>query len=214
MSSTTFSDDMNHNDYQPPKIFLLNGPAGSGKDTAGAYLVKSVGGRVLKFAEPIKRAAAAIYHAGDRNAFNVFDASVEEKKKPRDIYFGKSCREVQIGVSENFLKPFHGDQQIFGRILCEEIDSVSQLNEGEAFFITDSGFRPEAEMLVERYGAENVFLFRLFRDGCSFAGDSRSYITLKDLGVSEFDIQNPNDNIGAFYKTLYDIGCHCVARRV
>lgn len=193
----------------PPKIFLLNGPPRSGKDTGSEWLAKHFGGRILTFANPIKRTVTALFHNNDRKAFAAFDTA-DLKDTPQSLYFGKTCREVQIGVSENFLKPFFNDTGVFGKLLVGEIEHYrDRLFEGP-FFISDSGFRPEAEVLIEKYGAENVFLFRLHREGYTFKGDSRGYITLKDMGVREFDITNTNDNLPAFYESLRYVVDHCL----
>lgn len=193
----------------PPKIFLLNGPPRSGKDTGSEWLSKHFGGRVLKFANPIKRTVTALFHNGDRKAFMAMDTA-ELKDTPQDIYFGKSCRAVQIGVSENFLKPFFNDTGVFGRLLVNEIDAYRDRLFTGPFFISDSGFRTEAEVLIEKYGAENIFLLRLHRENHTFKGDSRGYITLKDLNVREFDITNTNDNLPAFYENLRYVVDHCL----
>jgi hypothetical protein len=192
-----------------PKFFLLNGPARSGKDTAGKHLALTFGGQLVKFAEPIKRTVTAIYHGGSRADFNSYDTA-ELKDIPQDIYFGKTCREVQIGVSENFLKPFHNDQSVFGKLLNRDVQRLLERGETGPFFITDSGFNREAELLVEQYGASNVFLFRIFREGHTFSGDSRGYITLKHLGVREFDVENMTGNVQAFYDVLNSIVPHCL----
>lgn len=190
---------------QKPIVILLNGPPGSGKDTAGEHLTFVYeNSRILKLADPLKRAATAIYHNGNRDAFNIND-TLENKGIPQDCYFGKTCREVQIGISEAFMKPFHNDQRVFGKILKDRIKFAHEHDGTKIFFITDSGFRPEAEELIEEFGAENVFLFRLHRENHTYKTDSRGYITLKDLGVREFDIQNPDENKNAYFASLENI---------
>lgn len=184
MSSTDFSN-------QSPKIFLLNGPPRSGKDTGGHWLAAKYG-QVVKFAEPIKRAVCAIYHGNDRAAFDHYD-SAELKDMPQQVYFGKTCREAQIAVSETFLKPFHNDKGVFGKLLVQDIErreETPNLLSRRNYFVTDSGFRPEAEIIVERFGAQNVFLIRVEREGYSYLGDSRGYIALDDLGVQTLVVKN------------------------
>lgn len=192
-----------------PVIFLLNGPPRSGKDTAAMWLQEKYNGRLMKFADPIKQAVTAIYHGGDRAEFDKYDTA-ELKDKPQDVYFLKTCRECQIGVSENFLKPFHNDTQIFGRFFANTIERMSPSQAQGPFFVSDSGFRGESEFLVKRYGPKKIFLFRIFRDGYSFEKDSRNYVTLKDLQVSEFDIQNVEGNKPAFFAALEHIVDHCL----
>ena len=187
----------------PIKIVLFNGPPGSGKDTAAYHLAETCCGKNVKFAEPIKRAVTAIYHGGDRTDFNKYD-TLEMKGIPQDIYFGKTCRQVQIGVSEDFLKPFH-DTAVFGKILAQDITRMMVSHGPGPYFVSDSGFRPEAEVLVNKFGASNIYLARIHREGCDFSNDSRSYISLKDLGVIEFDIENHNDNKALFLEELSSI---------
>lgn len=184
-----------------PKIILLNGPPGSGKDTAGEHLeIVYPHSCIMKLADPLKRAATAIYHDGDRHAFNKLD-TLENKGKPQDCYFGKTCREIQIGISEAFMKPFHDDKRVFGKILKRRIKDAVKSEGLKLFFITDSGFRPEAEELIEEFGAENVFLVRLYREGHTYNTDSRGYIELEDLGVQEFNVKNhEGDKKGYFFE--------------
>ncbi len=204
MSSTTKS----------PKIFLLNGPKYSGKDTGGAWLAAKYG-TVVKFAEPIKRAVTAVYHAGNRDDFDKYDTP-ELKDLPQGVYLGKTCREVQISVSEDWLKPFHNNPKVFGYFLINDIQrrqDMPNLLSRRNYFVTDSGFEPEAEALIDMYGAENMFLARVHCDGCTFTGDSRSYINLDKFGVKSMDITNNKkpgglngylETLDTFIKSCYD----------
>ena len=45
--------------------------------------------------------------------------------------------------------------------------------------------------MLELFGNENAILIRLRRDGCTYEGDSRSYIELPD--VHTVDIMNTGD---------------------
>ena len=170
------------------KIILLNGPAGSGKDTAAALLAEANGGGIVKFASPLKRAAAAIYFSGNQKKFDEFD-TYEEKGIEREEFFGKSCRQVQIDISEKFLKVQHG-QDVFGRILSKSLSYYKELGYDTNFYVSDSGFVPEAEVLVKDYSPANVILVRIYRPGYNFEGDSRSYIRLDHLGVQSHDVHN------------------------
>ena len=182
-----------------PDIFLINGPPMCGKDTLAERLIHKYNGQLFKFADPIKRTVTQVYHAGDRAEFDHYDCNPDLKGTPQDVYFGKSCRDVQIAVSESWLKPYHNDPGIFGHLLVKSIEQNAEPN--KPIFVSDSGFRREAEVLVDVYGAERVVLFRIEREGFTFKGanDSRDYIYLKDLGVGEFDIYNPQDNLNAFF---------------
>lgn len=168
------------------KIILLNGPPRAGKDTLGEmYKNKEYFTKVEKFAGPIKAAATAIYCGGNRGLFDSYDTPAL-KDTPQPIFMGKTCREVQIAISENFLKPYHG-QDIFGRLMVERLKLVDPIT---VVVITDSGFMEEAESLVKQFGVDKVFLVRLHRDGYDFSNDSRNYINLDHLGVPSIDITN------------------------
>lgn len=183
------------------KIVLLNGPAGSGKDTFANALCNLVNtrGEVVKFASPLKTVAMHLYCNGDSKKFYEFDHDQVKKVTPDDVFLGKTCRQVQIDISEQYMKPMHG-QNVFGKLLAETIAQKAESGV-EAFYVSDSGFRPEAETLVDKFGAEDVLLVRIHRDSCpvnengSFPKDSRGYINLDDLGVKSIDLVNVDDNI-------------------
>lgn len=187
-----------------PYIFLINGPPGAGKDTLGHFLTeRTVSSAVVKFAAPIKRAAAGIYGREDFLAHDNF----EVKNEPAAAFLGKSCREVQIAISEQFMKQFHGID-VFGRFLARDITIRNQKQDIDNFFVTDSGFLDEAKVLVDTFGADRIILFRIHREGHTFSGDSRGYIDLSELGVQQFDIKNngtPEEFCNEAYKIVQDI---------
>lgn len=172
-----------------PKIILLNGPPHCGKDTIGNQLWKLTNqSSVVKFATPLKTVATHLYCNGDRDLFDKMDAP-EQKGKPDELFFGKSCRQVQIDISESYAKPMHGPR-VFGKILASTIKQRMATEQTRTFFVTDSGFLPEAEELVDQFGRDNVILIRIHRDGKTFDGDSRSYINLDLIGVTSLDVNN------------------------
>ena len=169
------------------KILLLNGPPRCGKDTF-AKVIKGFSPSLVhieKFALPMKLCVPIAYGITQERWAEL--DSAELKDKPADELFGRTPREPQIGFSEDFLKKMHG-KDIFGRLLLRRLEHVSAKFETVA--ISDSGFREEAEMLVKHYGAENVYLWRIYREGCDYKDDGRGYIDLEDLGVLQFDIEN------------------------
>jgi hypothetical protein len=129
--------------------------------------------------QPIKDAIRAM--------FNMTDAQqqyCEEHKDSRLPYlFDCTYREAQIAFSEHFAKELFG-VTVFGRLAARRIaNSVSRM-----FVCSDSGFVQEAHPLVQQVGAENVLVIRLHRRGCTFDGDSRSYITI--AGATNIDLDN------------------------
>ena len=167
-------------------IILFNGPPGSGKDTIANRSKYHFGGIVEKFAGPIKQIVPHFYGI-TKDEFDFMDSNTEEKKKPRDCFYGLSCREVQIAISETYAKPTH-DKSIFGKLLISRLEQHTQNN---CFYISDSGFKEEAHQLVDKYGADAVTLVRIHRDGATFKGDSRGYIYLDD--IHSLDLDNNGD---------------------
>lgn len=81
-----------------------------------------------------------------------------------------SQREFLIHMSENVIKPSFG-KDAFGKAF------VNSLPEEGIVFVSDSGFPEELQPVIDHVGAENVLVIRIQREGCSFEGDSRDYLT-------------------------------------
>lgn len=166
------------------KIVFLNGPPGSGKDTAAAALVRRMrNARQYKMAQPIINAI--------RGTFNIDYPTwkglmtPEFKELPSDKLFGMTPRNAMISFSEDWIKPRFG-RTTFGRLALRELmDSKMDL-----CAISDSGFREECLSLVSFYKAENCLVIQLSRDGCTFANDSRSHLDLTDVNVPLIKIDN------------------------
>ena len=167
-----------------PRIILVNGPPQSGKDTVGAMLQKRLPKAMLhKFAGPLKGATAYLYRelacgAGMPNYTHEFHEVFEDgkrKNEPHPGMFGITPRQALIAVSEQLLKKIHGEA-FFGELAAGYIERTFERGVAETFVITDSGFVEEAVVLVDRFGAANVTVIEISRNGASFEGDSRSYI--------------------------------------
>jgi hypothetical protein len=173
-----------------PRLILLNGPPRCGKDTAANMLrmAASDPSVTIGFSYHLKRMVHGIYlgHTGWLLDPNYFDAV---KNQPQEFLGGMSWRQAYIHYSESVIKPLHGKEwfgEMFVRFVRESMASI--------VFVPDSGFREEAERVVREYGADHVKLIRIHREGINFAGDSRSYIDLSDLGVPCFDVENVTGN--------------------
>lgn len=166
------------------KIVLFNGPPGSGKDTLANGIHEIYESALVKFAAPIKENCRNIYGL-TQNEWDAIDGDQQAKIEPHEAFFGQTCRQVQINFSELFLKPTHGED-IFGKLVVAKIMRMKS----ELILVSDSGFRREAEVLVDKFGAENVLLVRIYRQGTTFEGDSRGYINLDDLGVDRYELLN------------------------
>lgn len=181
------------------KIFLFNGPPGSGKDTASnlfttivedvyqykmAYPLKESSHKMLGLLgsledlEPIKEKALN---------FELLESFIQQNetlRKPLKVSDNKvDLRQFYIHLSENVMKPMFG-KDIFGRLAVQYIKQSKHYNVA----ISDCGFEEEVMPLIEYYGKENFILVKLYREGKTFANDSRNYINIE--GVKTFEINN------------------------
>jgi hypothetical protein len=173
------------------RVILLNGPPRVGKNTSAELLrAATPASTVIGFSHHLKRMVHGIYlgAAGWAMDPDAFDAV---KSEPQDMLNGKSWRWAYIHYSEQVIKPLHG-KEWFGEMFVRAMHASG----AQAVIVPDSGFREEAERTVREVGHENVLLIRLHRDGVTFAGDSRSYISLADFGVREIDIENIEGRAG------------------
>ena len=177
------------------KLILINGPPRSGKDTAGAFLSTLLGAHIGKFAKVLKEAAHALY--GMPNLPH--DAFEDRKDKPCPEFFGKTPREIYIALSETYFKPLHGED-IFGQLLLKDLlNEESQFDFEGPVTVTDSGFVPEAMVLINHFGPENCCLLRMWRPGYDYSGDSRGYI---DLPIKTDDLKIDDGDIPGMHEAL------------
>ncbi|WP_378347435.1 hypothetical protein [Acinetobacter baumannii] len=189
------------------RVILLNGPPNTGKDVSAEMLKELFGGGSHKaFKDVLYEETAKYFNVGlDWMRSMATDRTTKEaptrKLFDKDLNWivrlaltllsfirpvGFSPRQALIHVSENIIKPRFGDTY-FGHKLLEAIKASGD----EFTFVSDSGFIKEIHPLVEA-GLE-VYVLRLKREGCTYAGDSRRYLTdkeLKELGVHVIDIDN------------------------
>tara|TARA_R110002167_G_C12707228_1_gene655097 strand:- start:11082 stop:11636 length:555 start_codon:yes stop_codon:yes gene_type:complete len=179
------------------QIIFLNGPPGCGKDHAATVL----GGFRMKMAKELKERTHAACLLFDRNGrprpHDFFEAV---KDKPNALFGGSTPRAAYIAMSEGFIKPIFGDSAL-GMWLADSISNMA--HPANDFLITDSGFRGEAEEVVDRFGAPMCTLLRIHRAGYDYSNDSRGYIDLSDLGVRSADVDNLGDE--SFLTNLKDV---------
>lgn len=168
------------------KVIFLNGPIGCGKDTIGGMLAdilceKYDGANTAQFKELLYEHTANLFQVNYR-VFRRWARGRITKETKREQLNGFSAREALIFTSENVYKQIFG-KDYFGKALVNSLHC-------EVTVITDSGFYDEAKAVIDEVGAENCLLVNICRDGCSFNGDSRSYINLDDLGVKRIKLDN------------------------
>lgn len=190
------------------KVILFNGAPNSGKDASASILKEIFGfGAIHAFKDELYKATAKHYDVDlDQFVTMARDRILKEAKTrilvdnkgktllARIVSFvmnlfsnqGISPRQALIHVSENLIKPVHGND-FFGKQLANTIN----LSKEEYFFIPDSGFIDELRPLVE--AGHEVYVVRIHRDGCTFQNDSRSCMTdelLSEFGLKGIDLYN------------------------
>lgn len=177
------------------KIVVFNGPARSGKNIAAEHMCEiSVNSYHKAFKDELFKICANTLGISVETFKDGYDETLGEVSKRRGFkllshedpnmwfkdYTGNisqrvrgeqySKREFLIHMSENVIKPSFG-KDAFGKAF------VNSLPEEGVVFVSDSGFKEELQPVIDHVGADNVLVIRLVRDGCSFDGDSRDYLT-------------------------------------
>lgn len=152
-------------------VVLLNGPPLSGKDSGADHLVdffRPCGAVKREFKQKLFDLVMLIYSIKPERFWQIYnDRALKEKPLPE--FEGLSIRQAMIKVSEEVIKPNYG-KQYFG------VAAARELQEGVLNIFSDSGFVEELTPIAEKVGAENIFLIRVYREGCKFQGDSRNYL--------------------------------------
>ena len=179
------------------KIILLNGPPRCGKDTIAESLdeyLNSVRGDEYqvyheKFSAPLKAGVRAIYD---------LDAHIEATKDEADErILGRTYRSAQISRF-NHLSRTHGNT-VLGQLFSTRISGRNGV-----FIVSDTGRFDEVFPAIKDFDADSCIVFRIHRDGTSFANDIRQYVTNTDIiGIKSFDVDN-NGSIQAVTMTIID----------
>ena len=177
-------------------IVLLNGPPQSGKDTLGRLMNLHSGYKILKCAEPLRKAVPAMFGI-DPYDYEKWIEDGELKEKPLEALGGMSPREAQIWLSETVMKPRLG-KDIFGKILANTINNTRERSRG-LYVVTDCGFEAEANYLLNAFPGQ-VRMIQMSRQGCNFSKDSRDYI---DLPVDTFELFNSGLDPMELYNDVY-----------
>jgi hypothetical protein len=177
------------------KFVLLNGPPRCGKDEANNAIFKHFAARHYKFSRPLKEGLKAMFQLSDSNVKWLEN----NKGEPSVLIDNMTWREAQIWLSEDCMKPTFGED-IFGKIAERVLREATSM---QLTAISDSGFTSEAQILIDKYGAENFLLLQISREGCTFVGDSRSYIELPD--VTTVQVSNHYPSIELYHTKIVRI---------
>lgn len=188
-------------------IIILNSPPNSGKDTIAKAISERTGASHSEFKHHLYQCTATLFNvpiehlrtiATDRDTKEELTPLLElpalQFRKLKEIIGGRvlgddeglcwmlSPREALIYTSECVFKPAMG-KDYFGKIAADNID----MDVGAVF--SDGGFNEELEPILEQHGEKNVFVVQFSREGTSFDGDSRNYLTVPD-GVPKLITRN------------------------
>ena len=154
------------------KIILLNAPPNTGKDTIADYVVEKYGFTKEQFKTPLFTIAAALLGMPLEDFLLKYQD--RQWKESKHSLLGISIRELLIKISEEWTKPLLGNRA-FGVLAAERMQHNTN------YIFSDSGFIEELDPIVEKFGAENIIVVRIMREGCSYAGDSRGYLKYEHL---------------------------------
>lgn len=167
-------------------LVLLNGPPRAGKDTAARAICEAFPNTAtLRFSEPLKRAAHALFGLPADTLVDAFEAV---KDVPCADFHGFTPRQVYIMLSERGVAPVFG-QPHFGRVMATNLRRAERAGVQLAV-VPDSGFSREVGPVLAELHPSRVLLIRVHADarGCNFDRDSRSFITVPE--VVTLDIAN------------------------
>lgn len=164
-----------------PRIVIFNGPPGSGKSTVVEAIVNGYAQAVhCQFAAPLKAAAACL-----------LGISIEEIEAKKDDplplvdkrSLNKTLRGFLIALSEDFVKP-HLGQAAFGKVAAKGITNWHNRSPSHWLYLfSDGGFEQEFLPLINEFGAENMLVIHLHRQGCNYKKDSRAYVNVEVLAT-------------------------------
>ena len=167
------------------KIILLNGPPNSGKDTIADYIAENHYYSKMQFKSRLYEIGAKIL-GSDLSEYTYYCS--KRGTKDREYMLSKwgwqgTPRDHLIWVSEEVIKPLFG-KDYFGKYLAEQLGM--SFNDGAV--ISDSGFLAELlPILNEDYFSleeyVEVHVVQLTKDGCTFEGDSRSYLDKRHVSL-------------------------------
>jgi hypothetical protein len=187
------------------KTIILNAPPNAGKDTIAIALAAATGALHMEMKEHLYHVTASLFNV-NRVMFENMTTDRERKERqtqlltlPMDRYnqlcritgskpvrgvspnsvHAISPREALIYTSELVIKPAQG-RDYFGKIANSNIQPC-----GAVF--SDGGFDDELTPIL--LGQEDVYIIKFDREGCSWEGDSRSWLTPRS-GVPELVTTN------------------------
>lgn len=162
-------------------IVAFNGPPRSGKDTLAEMLANHMdaqGVTMMVVPESLSFPLREIAYTMTGWIGSPDGPNYEQFKTTHFKAFGKDGRQIMIDVSERFLKPTYG-MEIMANLLIARNSNIGPA----IILIRDSGFQIEIDPLIRWVGEDNLFVVSVNRDGTTFDGDSREWVTHKHMAM-------------------------------
>lgn len=177
------------------KIFILNAPPQTGKDT----IANSTFYMKASFKTPMFDIASKTLGLTLEDFMDKYETSGWKDTVLPELQ-GGTVRQLMIHISENYIKPFFGPTY-FGDAVVRHIKNFEESNSVEfPWVIPDGGFPTEIEMLEKEFG-DRVIVVQLEREGHrDFGVDSRTYVSGKN--TVRFDTTNGNQAVLDYMKSL------------
>lgn len=185
----------------PTYLIGLSGPPRSGKDSVGVALAKLILERhpvnvcVRALSMPMRKAVYGML--GIEYSLEHYET---QKDMPRPELGGETIRQAMIALSECHVKMRYG-HGFWGEALLNTLPM--ELAPSRVVIVTDMGFDAEVEVFVEALGAENCMWPQITRPGCSFAGDSRSYVGRTEQRVAIVNEGETLEQVTAAAERIY-----------
>lgn len=171
------------------KLILISGPPRSGKDTMADIFSKEHNFWKEKFAKPLEDGLRGFFGL----ASEPYRIWRNEKKEQVYPPAGVSFRKAMQTLSEEWAKPTMGSD-IFGRLAADRL--LDPLLDGiRRFVFSDCGFTAECLPVMRHFHPDEIHLVRIYREGCSFLGDTRDYPDISCFKPSNVHDLNNTDGM-------------------
>lgn len=194
------------------RIIVISGPAGVGKTEARraltqlvpkdqhAYLDSPLCGFMVSgiaVSTLLKSAVEAL-----------FDTKFPEPQKdiPQARLFGKKPRDVYKSLYKDYIIPQFGADAL-GHMIVDEImeaDKVAPIQDKYRMYVIECGVQAEANVIFDRFGADNCLNLSISCEGKTYDGDTRGHVFSPNDANNRY-IENNFENLLDYYAYVRDV---------